>query len=158
MIEIIATAAVSGLLTGTGIGFALARPWQDWTIKRDIERDLVRNRLRKSNEEQRLEIATLQHNSAIDLDAEKAHRKAIDKIAADALADRDNWRAECLELRKKVQAASKPDTQAVSDYMREIGARGNASQKRMSSKALATAGAAIEKRAKKASAEQREAA
>jgi hypothetical protein len=42
-------------LASGAVGFALADPWQDWTIKRDIERDLVRNRLRKSLEEARAE-------------------------------------------------------------------------------------------------------
>lgn len=132
MIEIIATAAVSGI-AGTAIGFSLARPWQDWTIKRDIERDLVRNRLRKLLEEARGERD----------EAQAAYMDNLSVLAG---------------LKSALAATGKPDTQAVSDYMREIGARGNASPKRMSSKALATAGAAIEKRAKKASAEQREAA
>lgn len=130
MIEIIATAAVSGLLTGTAIGFSLARPWQDWTIKR-INKD--RADLRDSNDNLR-----------------RSHKKLFNEVYAIA--------EEREKLRRQLASAGKPDTQAVSDYMREIGARGNASPKRMSSKALATAGAAIEKRAKKASAEQREAA
>lgn len=115
MIEIIATAALAGSL-GLAAGYRLGRSNFDELLAVNAEQAKMANDF--ANEVSRLKAQA------------KNDKVWLDERAA-TMADLE---AKLRDADHRANRASKPDTQAVSDYMREIGARGNASPARLSNR------------------------
>jgi capsule polysaccharide export protein KpsE/RkpR len=125
MIELIATAG--SLIVGGGIGFAIARPWQDWTIKRinkdraDLRRQLTAEQACVETYATEIRVLRAERNIARnDLAAEHAKRSA--RIAAGNRTRRiKRLAAEAEQARLTAKAAAAVSRKVTMETVQSVG-------------------------------------
>lgn len=115
--DIITIAALAtGCLTSGAVGFALADPWQSWTLKRlikdrnDLRRELAAEQKTAQHFERRLKEAN--HENSL-LNAENANLRtrgdALSEINQDMTEAAITFRGEMDRLHSELALAGKPD-------------------------------------------------